>query len=450
VPVSSALQPFVNSASLAIARNYLGVAPTVTPQQFGAVGNGSHDDTAAIQAAINALPASGGDVLFPPGKYKVTSTLTIGNGSAGNVSTVQGIRLLGSGVPCPVVLYWNGFQTTPATEIIWAGGAAAVISINGPLHGWGVQSLHINGSGTATYGIEVISAKFGCVSDVIVENCVTVQIASTTVATWAGCDLTDSLKNSWRNIIVGVPATANAGGILLTGEPGNTSDTDTNHFDNLLVAFSADANTHWGIHLRNCDTNYFNNVHMSGGGSNTYGFVLDYTGSAGAWPGGCQISGVDCGMSPWLNVGGPAVGQWGPNLLTGLSQGNGGLWPNLAGLTRSLPVLLFGLELANQTGGIALQTIFTPGRAIPGALFRVSFYLTFGTNGTGGTLTPVFGWNDGGAQTLTAAAIPTTGGAAQGSFICAVSTGGISMQVTASGITGSPNYFLFVNVEQMS
>ena len=52
---------------------------TVSVQDFGAVGNGTTDDTAAIQAAINALSASGvgGTLLLPAGAYKITQNLSI-------------------------------------------------------------------------------------------------------------------------------------------------------------------------------------------------------------------------------------------------------------------------------------------------------------------------------------------------------------------------------------
>ncbi|GAB3440547.1 right-handed parallel beta-helix repeat-containing protein [Actinophytocola sediminis] len=52
--------------------------PVLTPQQFGAVGDGVADDTAAIQAAINAAgPQLNKIVVFPPGLYKVTSTIVV-------------------------------------------------------------------------------------------------------------------------------------------------------------------------------------------------------------------------------------------------------------------------------------------------------------------------------------------------------------------------------------
>jgi len=49
----------------------------VTHPDFGAVGDGVVDDTAAIQAAITAVPASGGIVCLPTGTYKTTAALTL-------------------------------------------------------------------------------------------------------------------------------------------------------------------------------------------------------------------------------------------------------------------------------------------------------------------------------------------------------------------------------------
>ena len=54
----------------------------VSVKDFGAVGNGVADDTAAIQAAINsiepgAVRPSDGAVYFPPGEYFVTATINI-------------------------------------------------------------------------------------------------------------------------------------------------------------------------------------------------------------------------------------------------------------------------------------------------------------------------------------------------------------------------------------
>ena len=69
----------------------------INVRDWGAVGNGRTNDTAAIQAAINHAASKnyggsgdgGGTVFFPPGRYLVASPLQISSHSS--------IRILGSG-----------------------------------------------------------------------------------------------------------------------------------------------------------------------------------------------------------------------------------------------------------------------------------------------------------------------------------------------------------------
>ncbi|MBI5469027.1 MAG: hypothetical protein HY891_07815 [Deltaproteobacteria bacterium] len=79
--------------------------PWIDVRAYGAVGNDSTDDTAAIQAAITA--ASGGTVLIPAGTYKIISSLTGGT---------NGIRILGVGREKTIIKnYGTGHAiTTPA------------------------------------------------------------------------------------------------------------------------------------------------------------------------------------------------------------------------------------------------------------------------------------------------------------------------------------------------
>lgn len=51
----------------------------ITPQDYGAVGDGVNDDTAAIQAALNAANVNGSTVFFPPGIYLISASLVVNN-----------------------------------------------------------------------------------------------------------------------------------------------------------------------------------------------------------------------------------------------------------------------------------------------------------------------------------------------------------------------------------
>ena len=83
---------------------------TVSTSDFGAVGDGTTDDTTAIQAAINAAVLSNSDLFVNPGTYKITSTLTITNTSikiygAGRYATTFDSFVSGSVILCS---QWGG------------------------------------------------------------------------------------------------------------------------------------------------------------------------------------------------------------------------------------------------------------------------------------------------------------------------------------------------------
>jgi len=71
-------------------------ADVINVKDFGAVGDGVADDTAAIQAAINLAQVAGGDVFLPSGTYKTTSVLLVGRSkvfiSGENVSSTTIVR----------------------------------------------------------------------------------------------------------------------------------------------------------------------------------------------------------------------------------------------------------------------------------------------------------------------------------------------------------------------
>ena len=57
--------------------------PPRTIRDFGAVGDGTTDDTAAIQKAIDAKL---GQIVIPPGRYRLTSTILIDLDRVGYIS----------------------------------------------------------------------------------------------------------------------------------------------------------------------------------------------------------------------------------------------------------------------------------------------------------------------------------------------------------------------------
>ncbi len=72
----------------------------LTPDQFGVKGDGTADDSAAIQAAIDKVQATTGEgILFiPEGRYRVTRTIYVG----------PGVRLIGYGAKRPAFVLADG------------------------------------------------------------------------------------------------------------------------------------------------------------------------------------------------------------------------------------------------------------------------------------------------------------------------------------------------------
>lgn len=69
--------PWLPAPCAARARQFAAGRPTIDVRDKGARGDGMHDDTAAFQAAIDALPASGGTVIVPDGRYMINAARSI-------------------------------------------------------------------------------------------------------------------------------------------------------------------------------------------------------------------------------------------------------------------------------------------------------------------------------------------------------------------------------------
>jgi hypothetical protein len=119
----------------------------VSVQDFGAVGDGVTDDTAAIQAAITFAignSTTAGNVFFPSGTYKVTGTLTIPN-------VVNGKGLIyGAGAQIKAthngVLFDNQSLWVSFRDITLSGPGksnANSIAIQGTAYDWYLENVGI-------------------------------------------------------------------------------------------------------------------------------------------------------------------------------------------------------------------------------------------------------------------------------------------------------------------
>ena len=173
------------------------LAPTASPINvitYGATGNGTTDDTAAVQAAINAA-GSGGVVYFPAGSYNLSSGLLVDN---------SGVTLEGAGMSASTLLAPLS-TTANALDI----GAANVTITNLGINGRYTQQPAPTGQGQ-----EGIFLATGSVNDTI-SNCwiyntvgsgvINVGGTAGSNLTVQGCDITN--LGTAFSLAVGTPTT---------------------------------------------------------------------------------------------------------------------------------------------------------------------------------------------------------------------------------------------------
>ena len=128
---------------------------------FGAVGDGRTDDTAAIQRAVDA----GGVVYFPAGKYRLTQTIVVDLAAHGKTS------LAGDGTAC-VIMAGPG----PAFHLLGShGGSGDPTSVRDQI--WDkerlplITGMEIRGEHSESIGLRLEKTMKAIVTNVLIRRC---------------------------------------------------------------------------------------------------------------------------------------------------------------------------------------------------------------------------------------------------------------------------------------
>lgn len=163
-------------------------------KSYGAVGDGSTDDTAAIQACIDACnTAGGGIVYFPPGTYKITASI--------NLPAYTSIRITGAG---PNV-----------SSILVSANSVKAFNITGLAARVGIEDLWIGSTiaRTGCYGIYVAGTSSAVPASEIYIRHVNIQNLNTGLY-WSQVQLS---KIDWLRILNSVNSSITGNGMYFFG-----------------------------------------------------------------------------------------------------------------------------------------------------------------------------------------------------------------------------------------
>ncbi len=114
-----------------------GVRPWIDVQAYGAKGDGTTDDTTAINSALAAVPSGGAIVFFSPGTYLISNSLNV---------TVSGTTLQGAGRNASIIL---ASPSMAHTGLVQLGGVAPAATLSDI----GVFDLQFKGQWTTGPGL---------------------------------------------------------------------------------------------------------------------------------------------------------------------------------------------------------------------------------------------------------------------------------------------------------
>ena len=227
-------------------------ADTVNVKDFGAVGDGVTNDTAAIQSAIDYAGTQGGSTVYvPAGDYLIFSELLL---AESNVS------LAGDGHDCNLFA-----QSTKGTRLIWGGGVNAGymvgvrttdLNISKKVGSIKISGMVLNGSCNIARGLNLRTVDNCSFTDVAFEQltewCVYTDTNLNQPQGGTAVEALDNQHNFFNGILCNCIGDDNCGGIKLTANPNSApSNTSMNEFHNV----SAHIINGTAFHFGNADSN---------------------------------------------------------------------------------------------------------------------------------------------------------------------------------------------------
>jgi hypothetical protein len=323
---------------------------------------GTTDDTATIQAAINAIPSTGGEIRFPDAQYVVNGTI--------DLTDKEFVRLVGRGsLGSPYSFAFSGgtmFKRLSGTGTMlkWEPTTAVTES----LRGCGIQGITFNGNNLAATVISLKSIYGGEFRDIHIHDATSVGLALNTVNLTGVEDLQNCI---FEKITIACATTATAKGITMGSWATGGGNTSVNVFTNLYVYTQNGT----AVEMGDSDSNRFLGLLCNRSGT---AIALDMLGSSGGG-GHCRHNlflNVDTSGAP-INSRGTDAGYVQPatNNLFLLSRGDSTPTPTvgtgsvcswidttglstLAGVTAGT-LSAAGLSLTGGTSGIVASGAYT-------------------------------------------------------------------------------------------
>jgi hypothetical protein len=217
-------------------------APTM--RQFAAssvICDGKTDNSASLQAIVNAAGQSGGGIInLPAGVCATSKTITV---------SYSNVMLVGSGMNFPSLA-----PHSIATSILWIGAAGGTLLAYGPaaapVQGGGFDGINLlSKNGSAAYGVKLSGAEGS-----------TFMNFSADMFSAAAVDLSNTPFDQMHNLFTNytLTNTANTGAGIIIGTS-NQNSAYYNEFDSGVITIKNGT----GIEFLQSDGNFFNNTRES-------------------------------------------------------------------------------------------------------------------------------------------------------------------------------------------